>query len=168
MNNIKSKTTYIPFIDRLDIFIILIYLGLLCLAGILIAFSSYEIGINHGKAMTSIYVVFLIGCCCLLLSLYAIIKKYQKAIIFINEILINNKTIILKGLRYNTPWEKRLTIKNIDISLKEQTNRRPYIYYLEFLDEDDTKYNINTAFYWNYSEILATYTDIKNAKNKSL
>ena len=164
MNNIKSKPTYIPFIDRLDIFIILIYLGLLCLAGMFLTFSSYEIVINNGKVIPSIYVIFLIGFSFLLLSLYAIIKAYQKAIIFINEVLINNKTIKLTGLRYNTTWEKTLTIKNIDISLKEQTNRRPYIYYLELIDEDDTKYSIGTSFYWTYEELLAIFTDIKSCK----
>jgi hypothetical protein len=162
MNNIKS--TYIAFIDRLDVFIIIIYFGLLCLSGILIAFSSYEIAINHGKVMVSIYIIFFIGFSFLLLSLYAIIKAYQKAIIFINEVLINNKTIKLTGLRYNTTWEKTLTIKNIDISLKEQTNRKPYIYYLELIDEDDTKYSIGTSFYWTYEELLAIFTDIKSCK----
>ncbi|MBF7093547.1 hypothetical protein IUY40_18610 [Flavobacterium sp. ALJ2] len=114
--------------------------------------------------MTSMYLIFLIGCCCLFLSLYAIIKAYQKAIVFINEVCIDNRMIKLKGYRYNTEWEESLTIKNIDISLKEQTNRRPYIYYLEIIDEYNGKYYLNTSFYWSYPEILAIYTDIKNAK----
>lgn len=161
MNNIKSKPTYIPFIDRLDIFIILIYLGLLCLAGMFLTFSSYEIVINHGKVIPSIYVIFLIGCCCLILSLCVIIKIFQSAIIFINAVEFNSKTITLRGYKYNTKWEVVLNTKKIAICIKEQQRyRRGSLYYLEFVDEDDTKYNINTSIYWSYEEILNIYNKI--------
>ncbi|MCC9072533.1 hypothetical protein LNQ49_13160 [Flavobacterium sp. F-65] len=161
MSNKKPKSKYIPFIERLDIFIILIYFGLLCLAGIFLSMSSYEIVINNGKVITSMYVILLIGCCCLLLSLYTIIKTFRLAIIFINEVEINSKTITLKGYRYNNKWEETLNTKNIDICIKEQTNRRPYLYHLELLDEDDTKYNINTSKYWSYDELLNLHNEIK-------
>lgn len=167
MNNIKPKSTFIPFIDRLDIFIILVYSGLLCLAGGFVIFSGYEISKYSSKAMTSLYVVFLIGCCFFLLSLYTIIKECQKAIILINEVKINNKTITLTGYRYNTEWEVVLNTKKIDICIKEQTrHRRNSVYYLEFLDEDDSKYYINTSVYWSYEEILSMYNEIRKVTIK--
>lgn len=168
MRNIKPKPTYIPFIERLDFFIILVYSGLLILAGMFIAFSSYEITITIGKAMTSIYVIFLIGSCFLLLSLYSIIKTFQKAIIFVNDVEVNSNIITLRGYKYNKNWEVVLNTQKIETCIKEQVNRRPYIYYLEFLDEDDTKYNINTSIYWSYEELLNLYNEIKKAKKKNI
>ncbi|MCV9929556.1 hypothetical protein OIU83_17980 [Flavobacterium sp. LS1R49] len=157
------KTKHIPFLERLDFFIILISLALLFFSSIFICIFGYEMS-NFDKVYYPILIPLFISCLFFSLGLYSFIKTYKKAIIFINEIQIDNKTIILKGLIYNTPWEKSLAIKNIDISLKEQTNRKPYTYHLEFIDEDDTKYSINTSLYWTYPEILAIYKDIKNSQ----
>ncbi|MDN3675288.1 hypothetical protein QWY99_19840 [Flavobacterium branchiarum] len=165
MNNKSPQSKYIPFIERLDIFMILIYFGQLILATMFIAFSSYEIAMTIGKAMTSLYVIFLIGFCFLLLSLYAIIKAFRSAIIFINDVEINSKTITLRGYKYNAKWEVVLNTKKIDICIKEQTRyRRNSVYYLEFLDEDDSKYYLNTSIYWSYEEILNVYNEIRKVK----
>ncbi|KFF17906.1 hypothetical protein [Flavobacterium hydatis] len=153
----------IPFIDRLDFFFILINLGLLIISGIFIRIFGFEMS-NYDKVYYPILIPFFISCLFFSLGLYGFIKTYKKAIIFINEIQVSNKAIILKGLRYNTNWEQTLTINNIEIYLKEQSNRRPYIYHLEFVDEDDAKYSINTSIYWTYPEILAIYKDIKNSQ----
>ncbi|WP_086896226.1 hypothetical protein [Flavobacterium sp. AJR] len=160
------RNKHIHFIERLDFFITLISLGLLIVSGIFIRIFGSEM-FNYNKVYYPILIPLLISCLFFFLALYSFIKAYKRAIIFINEIQINNKSIILKGLRYNTTWEKTLVIKNIDISLKEQANRRPYVYYLEFIDEDDARYSINTSFYWSYPEILAIYKDIKTAENKN-
>jgi hypothetical protein len=157
------KNKHIHFIERLDFFFILISLGLLIISGIFIRIFGFEMS-NYDKVYYPILIPLLISCLFFSLSLYSFIKTYKKAIIFINEIQVNNKTIIFKGLRYNTAWEQTLTIKNVDVSLKEQRNRRPYIYYLEFIDEDDAKYSINTSLFWTYPEILAIYKDIKNSQ----
>lgn len=172
MINKNSKTNYAHFTERLDFFMLFIYFVLFISTIVIIYITGHEIPINTNidgsiHINNSLCTVFFISCFFFFLALYSITKSYKEAVFFINEVKVNHKTITLKGYQYNTKWEETLDIKNTQVDiLTKKRGRAPEVYHLQFTDELNLRYNINTSFYWTYDEILILYRDIKNAQKK--
>ncbi|WP_264552108.1 hypothetical protein [Flavobacterium sp. N2038] len=174
MANKDSKVKYEQFIERLDFFILFVFSGLLiltivmaCLIGNEILKSTNIDGSIHIDS--SLCTVFFISCFFFFLALYRITIVFKEAIFFINEVQINHNAIILTGYYCNTKWQETLDIKNTQVDIVTQKRgRAPEIHYLQFIDELNLKYNINTSFYWSYAEILILYRDIKNLQKEKI
>lgn len=167
-----SKNKYASFIERLDFFILFIYSVLLITTLVITFITGHEILTNTNidgsiHINSSLCTVFFISCFFFFLALYSIIRSCKEAVFFINEVLINHNKITLTGYKYNAKWQETLDIKNTQVDiLTKKRGRAPEVYYLQFIDELNLKYNINTSFYWSYTEILILYRDIKNSQKE--
>ncbi|UUF12523.1 MULTISPECIES: hypothetical protein [Flavobacterium] len=169
-----SKTKYARFRARLDFFILFIYGGLLIITLMLNYITAHEI-LNTRRADGSMHInramcaVLLISMSLFSLALYRIIRVCREAVFFINQVQISNKRLLLKGYRYDAIWEETLDIKNTQIEmLNRGKSRAPQVYYLQFTDELNLKYHINTSFYWSYTEILFLYRDLKKMQKQEI
>lgn len=174
MINKDSKNNYAHFTERLDFFILFIYSVLFISTAVIAYLTGHEILTNTNvdgslHINSSLYTVFFISSFFFFLALYSIVRSCKEAVFFINEVQIHHNTITLAGYKYNATWEENLDIKNtqIDIVTKKR-GRAPEVYYLQFIDELNLKYNINTSFYWSYAEILILYSDIKNLQKADI